>query len=90
MEIYYTITCNFCKVLYYLRVILSDNVIWVVVEHFIVHNDCLVLIILENLYRAVERVKVMKCVNSSDSDSSCLKAAYVPMEPFLIFSANSK
>lgn len=37
---------------------------------------------------AVERVKVMKCVNSSDSDSIYLKIVYVPMEPFLIF--NSK
>lgn len=70
--------------------ILSDDVIWAVVEHFIVHNDYFVLIILENLDRAVERVKVMKCVNSSDSDSIYLKVAYVPMEPFLIFSANSK
>lgn len=90
MEIYCIITCNFCKVLYYLRVILSDDVIWVVVEHFIVHNDYLVLIILENSDRAVERVKVMKCVNSDDSDSIYLKVAYVPMEPLLIFSANSK
>ena len=39
MEIYYTITCNFCKVLYYLLVILSGNIILVVVEDFIVHND---------------------------------------------------